>query len=82
MDVLAAQIAVAIEDVAIPPAAIKKVCVTIVRQTSKIPDRFEGRARKERANERFGLRKIFVGTYPKLCDAPPLRDFGRRFCDR
>ena len=79
MDVLAAQIAVAIEDVAIPSASIKKLSVTIVKETSKIPDRFECRARKERADEPFGLRKILISADPKLCDASPLRDPGGGF---
>ena len=78
MDVFAPQIAVTIEDAAFLPAALKELGMTIVKQAGKILDRFERWARKERAGEAFRLRKVLVGADPKLCDASPFLDFGRR----
>src|SRR5439155_14431350 len=44
----------------------------------KILDGCEGWTRKKRAGEAFCLRKVLVGADPKLCDASPFLDFGRR----
>src|SRR5207253_1083195 len=74
MDVLAAQIAVAIEDAPARASPLKETRVALIISAGEIADRIESRTREQRADERFNLRKILVGAELQFLDAAPFRD--------
>jgi hypothetical protein len=77
MNVLEAEVSVAIADSVLANSPREKTAVELVELPRVVTHPLEGQTRYGVSDEGFRLTKVFVGANPQLLDTTPTRDFSR-----